>query len=179
MNRATGDPTRGRHLWVCQYYSNATSKATTGHTSHHIFIRHTDPCPVFPSNTKKFAMGGSRAANVFNISWPRTPPITAQTAEISQVAVIATCLGLCRRVGQCGQKDAWDQLRQEVQKTKKTDWSIFAGIDLMTRLLTSAAEKSALAIDSSSGAWVSSFGNMPPCRDWNSHKAEIKKRRGH
>lgn len=50
--------------------------------------RHTVPEPVLPSKEKKFAIGGSRAANAFKISWANIPPTTAHTGENSCAAVV-------------------------------------------------------------------------------------------
>lgn len=54
---------------------------------------HTDAPPVFPSKVRKLAIGGSRAASVFRMSWASRPPTMAQTGENSCTAVIVTDLG--------------------------------------------------------------------------------------
>ena len=51
-----------------------------------MFILTTVPPPTVLSNTKKFASGASRALNAFKISWPNTPPTTAQIGDISWLA---------------------------------------------------------------------------------------------
>jgi hypothetical protein len=53
-----------------------------------IAILTTVPLQVGPSKKKKFAIGGSRAANAFSISWPSIPPITAQLGVHSLAAVV-------------------------------------------------------------------------------------------
>lgn len=50
---------------------------------YYMFIRQTVPLPLVPSNTKKLAIGASRAASAFKISCPSIPPITAHTGENS------------------------------------------------------------------------------------------------
>jgi hypothetical protein len=52
----------------------------------------TVPLHVWPSKKKKFAMGGSRAAKVFNMSCPSMPPITAQLGDHSCTAVLERSL---------------------------------------------------------------------------------------
>lgn len=51
-----------------------------------MFILHTDPLPVFPSNVKKFAIGASRAARAFRMSCANIPPTTAHVGENSCAA---------------------------------------------------------------------------------------------
>lgn len=53
-----------------------------------MFIRITVPPPVLPSKTKKFAIGGSRAARALRISCANIPPTIAQTGENSWAAVV-------------------------------------------------------------------------------------------
>lgn len=57
-----------------------------------MFIRVTVPPPVLPSNAKKLAIGGSRAANALRISCASMPPTMAQTGENSWAAVVANVL---------------------------------------------------------------------------------------
>ena len=53
-----------------------------------MFMQLTDPCPEFPSKTKKLAIGGSVPESAFRISWASKPPTTAQTGENSCKAVV-------------------------------------------------------------------------------------------
>lgn len=55
-------------------------------------MRTTVPPPVLPSNVKKFAIGGSRAARAFNMSCASMPPTTAHTGESSCAAVVDSVL---------------------------------------------------------------------------------------
>ena len=48
-----------------------------------MFMQLTDPCPEFPSNTKKLAIGGSVPERALRMSWANMPPTTAQTGENS------------------------------------------------------------------------------------------------
>lgn len=57
-----------------------------------MFIPTTVPLLMWPSNTKKFAIGASRAASDLRISCPSIPPTTAQTGENSCAAVVAADL---------------------------------------------------------------------------------------
>ena len=57
-----------------------------------MLMRQTAPPPVLPSNAKKFAMGGSRAARALRMSCASIPPTTAHTGESSYGAVVAIVL---------------------------------------------------------------------------------------
>ena len=57
-----------------------------------IAILTTVPPPRLPSNVKKFAIGGSRAASALRMSCASSPPTTAQTGDISCAAVVARVL---------------------------------------------------------------------------------------
>jgi hypothetical protein len=58
----------------------------------YMFILHTDPPPVFPSNVKKLAIGASRAARAFKISCAKIPPTTAHVGENSCAADVLIVL---------------------------------------------------------------------------------------
>ena len=126
-----------------------------------MFMRHTEPCPVFPSNTKKFAMGRSRAPSIFRMSWARMPPTMAHTGANSWAATVTIVL-FTEKVY---------RYALQIQSLQKKTYSMRSfGTDLMT-LFTSAALNIALAIDSSSAQWLILSGNVLLCRDWNSHSA--------
>ena len=56
--------------------------------SHGMFKRQTVPPPVFPSNMKKLAIGGSRPPSAFRMSCANIPPTIAHTGENSCLAVV-------------------------------------------------------------------------------------------
>ena len=49
----------------------------------YMFIRQTVPLPLVPSNTKKLAIGASRAVSAFRMSCASIPPTTAHTGANS------------------------------------------------------------------------------------------------
>jgi len=55
---------------------------------HGMSKRQTVPPPVFPSNTKKLAIGGSRPPSAFRMSCANIPPTIAHTGENSWPAVV-------------------------------------------------------------------------------------------
>ena len=55
-------------------------------SKYYMFMRHTDPCPVFPSKTNMFVIGCSFLERARSMSCASIPPTTAHTGESSCLA---------------------------------------------------------------------------------------------